>query len=346
MGTRPEAIKCASTIRALGKSCHLIAVTQHRELLTSHLQEQCLVPDQWIEVDRATGSLTEFVGNAIKELGSGRVGWGSYAYAVVQGDTATAFAAAQAAFLSGTRVAHIEAGLRAPTVFAPFPEEMNRRAISKIATLHFAPTQAAARNLRNERVEGVIHVTGNTGIDAFRAALEHTTSSAVTDIVEYAAGRPIILITCHRREAWDSVMPKLVALVADLPRNYVAVWPAHANPKLKDMMRAAALPPHVILPGPLEHTVMAQLLDYSSLVITDSGGLIEEAADAEKPCLILRRETERPEALDSACRLIGDQVDDLLRMIPIAVKCRRKSRGRFGDGGAGSRIAEILLQQA
>jgi len=337
-------MKVASTVRALGKSCHLIAVTQHRELLTSHLREQGLIPDQWIEVDRTTGSLTEFVGNAIKELGSGRVGWGEYAYAVVQGDTATAFAGAQAAFLSGTRVAHIEAGLRSPTVFSPFPEEMNRRAISKIATLHFAPTQAAARNLRREQVEGEIHVTGNTGIDAFRSALEHTTPSIVSDIVERAAGKPIILITCHRREAWDSIMPKLVSLIASLPKDYLAVWPAHANPKLKAMMQEAVLPPHVVLPGPLEHTAMAQLVDWSSLVITDSGGLIEEAADAEKPCLILRRETERPEALDSACRLIGDQIDELLRMVPVAIRCRRKSRGRFGDGGAGSRIAEILRQ--
>lgn len=342
-GTRPECVKIAPLVRALGASCDLIAVTQHKELLVSHINEQGLVPKQWVEIERKTGSLTELMGAAIDRLGS-LVSWGEYACAVVQGDTATAFAAAQAAFLNGVPVAHVEAGLRSPLLTRPFPEEMHRRAISRIATWHFAPTRLSAANLRQERVDGGIYQVGNTGIDAFRQAIASTIPSLVSDIVERAGIRPLVLVTCHRRESWEKTIPALVDTLRALPPDLLAVWPAHGNPKLADVLKTAVLPGNVLVTPPLEHVVTAQLVERCALVVTDSGGLIEESADAEKPCLILRGETERPEAIDNACKLVGDNVEDLPKMMAVAIGCYRNSRGRFGDGHAAPRIAKILLR--
>ncbi len=345
LGTRPETIKILPLARVLGLSCDLIAVTQHRELLFGHLSEYGLTPHTVIDIDRKTGSLSELSGCILKQLGEGRIAWDNYAYAVVQGDTATALASAQAAFYAGVPVVHVEAGLRSPSLLRPFPEEMHRRAISKIASYHFAPTRLSAMNLQQENVEGGIFQVGNTGIDAFRDAVSRPEPPQVTEILKRAGSRPVVLITCHRRESWSTLLPKLIELTAALPPDLFAVWPIHANPHIKSLIKAATLPSNVLITESLSHRVLAHLVLLSSAVVTDSGGVIEEAADADKPCLILRTETERPEALDAACQLVGDRVDELPTLVRAAVGWQRKSKGRFGDGHAANRIASVLLKR-
>lgn len=254
--------------------------------------------------------------------------------AVVHGDTQTAASAALVCALAAIPVAHVEAGLRTHKPF-PWPEEQNRRMIASLVSLHLAPTHTAKTNLRNENVDqGRIIITGQTGIDALYTTLARTTS------FERASGPriPRIVVTCHRRENTGRI-PQLVELLKPLRADHYVFWPHHPN---YDHQILKTFP----FADPQSHVELIGELQYADLVITDSGGIIEEAAELEKPCLIIRDETERPEAIDHGCWLVTraemDNLPHMIRHMLDLDRPKRHSKGLYGDGHAGAAVARAL----
>lgn len=349
VGTRPEVIKLAPLYRALktredaGVEAEIIAVSQQAHLLTNHLDEEEVDSYQTISISRTRGDLFELSSLLFESLAT--FPFNAYDLIVVQGDTTTAAVVAQAAFLSKRPVVHVEAGLRTNDPYRPFPEEMNRRLISQLATYHFAPTADSVTNLLAEGIPSHrIYEVGNTGIDAFHAAIARFIPAAASLHLEWAEGTKLVFVTCHRRENWDLTLEVLVEGLRALPQGFSAVWPCHPNPTVHKIVAKASDRENVRIVGPLPHRAVAQLVHYCDIVVTDSGGIIEEATEAEKPCLIIREETERHEALDDGCRLVTAQeltaFEVLLRE---AVSWKRTSKGRFGDGRSAERIAQILI---
>jgi UDP-N-acetylglucosamine 2-epimerase (non-hydrolysing) len=272
---------------------------------------------------------------------------------LVQGDTSTAFAAALAAFHRKIPVAHVEAGLRSYDRSHPYPEESNRRMISALADLHFAPTQRAAENLKAEKASGSIFVTGNTVIDALKLALHLET----TNTCQIESGRDLVLITLHRREAWDgkeedgsnvlaNMLQGIKGAAIDHP-NTLFVYPMHLNPRVRKVAQdLLGNLTNLRLIDPLPYFEFVRLMTRAKLIITDSGGIQEEAPSLGVPVLILRRTTERPEALHL---LIGTDGADIQAAIATELRVNRPQPSSipcpspFGDGKASERIRDALL---
>ncbi len=364
LGTRPEAIKLAPLILELAGRTgthHGLCITgQHGALASEVLALFGIAPDHDLALMRAgqaPGTLVAAATAAITALFDQR----RPDRVVVQGDTASAFAGALAAFHAGIPVAHVEAGLRTGSLAAPFPEEGYRRMITALADLHFAPTDDAADNLRRTGVAGrTIHVTGNTVVDALRL-----TSASLNDVpgldvdlarrfAMLAPGRRLILITGHRREALDQDLAHVASIIArETARDDVdVVWPVHPNPAV-----GAALAPlmgraNVHLLPPLDYAAFVWLLRRAHLIITDSGGVQEEAPAFGVPVLVTRDESERREAIAAGtARLVGRNGRELgaaLRGLldePAQHAAMRATSNPFGDGHAARRIANILLAQ-
>lgn len=258
---------------------------------------------------------------------------------VVHGDTQTAVSVAMVAALAKIPVAHVEAGLRSRAAL-PFPEEMNRRLIAQMASLHLAPTELDRIHLREESVASqAIVVTGQTGIDALHAALKPNACGT----------QPRIVVTCHRRENRDRIAQLIAALTPLLPDHHV-IWPRHPNygPSTNtgpEVIAEAAFP----FVTPMSHDKLVGELQIADLIITDSGGVIEEAAELERPCLIIRNETERPAAIDQGCTLVlRESMGGLRHLIEEKLdwgrKWKRSSKGLFGDGKAALRVATALRE--
>jgi UDP-N-acetylglucosamine 2-epimerase (non-hydrolysing) len=278
---------------------------------------------------------------------------------IVQGDTATAMTGALASYYHRTPVSHVEAGLRSGDIYAPWPEEVNRKIVGSIADQHFAPTERAARALKSENVpEERIHVTGNTVIDALilaKAAVESDPflSSRWDDIKKHHGNRRIILVTCHRRENFgEGVLNIVEALLTILNREDVAiVLPVHPNPNVQDVFAARLSGhPRVILISPQEYTDFVSLLSLAYLVLTDSGGVQEEAPTFGKPVLVMRETTERPEGIEAGtARLVGANyekiVEETFRLLDDyeTYSAMSRSHNPFGDGHASERIVKVLL---
>jgi UDP-N-acetylglucosamine 2-epimerase (non-hydrolysing) len=362
LGTRPEAIKLFPVINRLKAEKHVAvtvcATAQHRELLDQVLKLAKVVPDFDLNVMTANQSLDHLSARLLAEIGEvldqvrpSRV--------IVQGDTATAMTGALAAYYHRTPVSHVEAGLRSGDIYAPWPEEVNRKIVGSIADQHFAPTERAARALKSENVpEGRIHVTGNTVIDALiiaKAAVESDPSLASRwdDIRKHHGNRRIILVTCHRRENFgDGVLNIVEALLTILSREDVAiVLPVHPNPNVQDVFAARLSGhPRVILISPQEYTDFVSLLSLAYLVLTDSGGVQEEAPTFGKPVLVMRETTERPEGIEAGtARLVGANydriVEETFRLLDHEETYSAMSRAHnpFGDGRASERIVKVLL---
>jgi UDP-N-acetylglucosamine 2-epimerase (non-hydrolysing) len=275
---------------------------------------------------------------------------------VVQGDTTTAMTAALAGFYAGVKVAHVEAGLRTGDRFAPFPEEANRKVIAAVADLHLAPTPAAAAALRAENVaEADIRVTGNTGIDALLWAVERVRAAppaGPSALGRQLEGRRLVLVTAHRRESYDGGLAEIAGALDDLTAAFediVVVLPVHPNPKVRLPLEAAlAGRERVLLVAPLDYPQFVGLLDRASLVLTDSGGVQEEAATLGKPMLVLRDVTERPEALAANGLLTGARraaiVAQASRLLadPAALAALARPTDAFGDGQAAGRVVAAL----
>jgi UDP-N-acetylglucosamine 2-epimerase (non-hydrolysing) len=360
-GTRPEAIKLAPVIAALrgmpDLETRVCTTGQHRELLDRALAATIGAPDIDLDLmtpgqglDALTARLLLALGETLDVERPDRV--------IVQGDTTSAMAAALAAYHRRIPIAHVEAGLRTGNRHQPWPEEANRRIIATIADLHFAPTVSAANALLIEGcAPGQIHITGNSGIDsllAVRGLLKDGTLAApvVTGLVERFAGRRIIAVTCHRRENWTAGLDGICAALRDVAaRDDVAiVLPLHPNPQVGDIFRVALGDlANVALIDALDHAEFVALLDASHLVLTDSGGVQEEAPALGKPVLVLRETTERPEGVAAGmARLVGTDrtriVDEANRLLDDAQAYGLVSRAHspYGDGGASRRIARIV----
>lgn len=344
-GTRPEIIKMTpvvETLRAYGARADLIVIGQQPDLIRD------TGATIGIAVTRETGTLAELHARVIDVLQD--FPFWEYDAAIVQGDTATALAAAYAAHLARCPVAHVEAGLRS---FAdnPWPEEHNRRLIAVLARWHFAPTPLNRRNLLAEGVhDSAIHVVGSTGIDALHQSLEEVAPLFVTSLNAGTGDPPWrVVVTCHRRENADRIPALADALLALPAEAFEVIWLRHPNyaGDALDAFRRASAAPHIHGMDPLPPSTVAHLMRGAELIVTDSGGIIEEATELELPCLILRDETERPEALDETCALVPrERMMSLTELVERFVGRPRTSRGRFGDGQAAQRIAEVLRRPA
>lgn len=364
-GTRPEAIKLAPVIdmakREKDRFETQVAVTaQHRGMLDDVLDVFGIRPDADLDLMRPGQSLFYLTSAIVREM-EGVLERFSPDVVIVQGDTTTAFAAALAGFYSHKKVAHVEAGLRTDDKAMPFPEEINRRLVSSVADYHFAPTDSARRNLLEEGVpDGNVHVTGNTVIDALLGVLERHPADGPCPIDEpasiFAAYERVILITGHRRENFGPPFQAIWTALAASARNnpgVAFVYPVHPNPSVTDRVRRVLkdLPNCFLLP-PLPYPAFCWCMARCRLIVTDSGGIQEEAPALGKPVLVTRRVTERPEAAAAGMvKLVGDDGGAIQSWIqrllddPDCYAEMAKGGSPYGDGRAAERILNILKNE-
>jgi len=357
-GTRPEAVKCAPLVAELRRrSAARTTVTvtgQHRQMADEVNASFGITPDVDLDVFRRGSSLAE-TSSAIFAALTQRWAEKTPDAVVVQGDTASAALAAVAAYYAGARVIHLEAGLRSGDLRSPFPEEGNRRLIAPLASLHLAPTDSAAANLRAEGVaDDDIVVTGNTGIDALHWQRTHPQpfdDPAMEDVVN--GWDRLVLVTVHRRESWGGPLGRVVAAVAETVAarsDVVAILPVHPNPRVRrEVLGAAGDTDRVILCEPLPYAQFGRLLARAHCVVTDSGGVQEEAPALGVPALVVRDTTERGEGVEAgAARLIGTRREivaaELATLLDDPAVHARMSRARelYGDGRAAPRAADAI----
>ncbi|MDR0889170.1 MAG: UDP-N-acetylglucosamine 2-epimerase (non-hydrolyzing) [Oscillospiraceae bacterium] len=356
-GTRPEAIKMVPLVQELsardGIESLCCLTGQHRQMLDSVMQVFGQRADYDLNIMQQQQSLSSITTRAI--LGMEQViSEAAPDLVLVHGDTSTTFAGALAAFYHKIPVGHVEAGLRTYDIYSPFPEEMNRLLVSDIAALHFAPTPANAENLRKEAVRGEIFVTGNTVIDAMKTTVrkDFRFATQTLNALDFA-GRRVITVTCHRRENYGKPMRDILSAirtVAQTHEDVEVVYPVHLSPAVRACAQEIlGNVPRVHLIDPVDVEEMHNLIARSCFVMTDSGGLQEEAPALGKPVLVLRRETERPEAVAAGTvRLVGVEYADVLAGAnallenPAAYDAMAHAANPYGDGKACKRIADAI----
>jgi UDP-N-acetylglucosamine 2-epimerase (non-hydrolysing) len=357
MGTRPDTIKMAPLVLALDAAGaaveSIVCVTaQHREMLDEVLDLFGIEPDYDLNIMTRTQSLTDITTRVL--IGMERVlAEAKPDVVLVHGDTTTSSAAALAAFYAKIPVGHVEAGLRTSTVHMPFPEELNRRITSVIASFHFAPTSGSRANLFAERVDReCVVVTGNTVIDAFLETSRRPRSTPDA-LLGLDPARPLIYVTAHRRENHER-MRDICAALADitrLPGGPIVLWPVHPSPMVAPVAHELLDGvPGIRLVRPLGYADSVACVSACRFVLTDSGGLQEEAPTLGKPVLVMRNETERPEGLDAGTlRLVGTEraviVDQARGLLDDPAVYRRMAHASnpYGDGKASERIVAWLL---
>lgn len=358
LGTRPEVIKLAPVIRALRSSRHLhacvVSTGQHRQMLQQALDVFAIKADEALDVMRPNQDLCGLHVRLLGELAKCFVRRHPDAI-LVQGDTTTAYSAAVAGFYQGIPVGHVEAGLRSGDRLSPFPEEVNRRLTTQVSQWHFAPTEWAAGNLRKEGVvPGDILVTGNTVVDTVKATFRkgyRFRSEALREI-DFNGSR-VLLITTHRRESFGQPMLESLKAIRDLVssrEDVLAVFPVHLNPKVQDAAREVLSgAPRMRMIPPLDYLDFLHLMARCHLIISDSGGVQEEAPSFGKPVLVLRENTERPEAVEAGTAvLVGTDRCQIMReagrLLDDQAEYRRRARLKnpFGDGKAARRIVHFL----
>ena len=361
-GTRPEAIKLAPIYLAFREmrpadTIHWCSTGQHTDMLDSVLENFDIRADYQFRLLRPDTTLTQMAGTALHKLNDVlerfRPDW-----LICQGDTTSAFCGALAAFYSGVKVAHVEAGLRTYDLAHPYPEEGNRRLISPLADLHFAPTLAARDNLLNERIpQDMIRTTGNTGIDAMRRILEAPETDRLRDFKAWfkcnLGSRRFVLITGHRRENWGAGLENLCAAVRKVMKeqdDIAAVYPVHLNPTVQTLVRkclGGEDRAHLI--APLDYPEFIWLMSRATIILTDSGGIQEEAPALGKPVLVFREKTERPEGIAAGtARLVGTRSETISHAVlelltdQAAYDRMTKAVNPYGDGYASERIVADL----
>lgn len=356
-GTRPEAIKMAPLALELARRPGLEAVccvtAQHREMLDSVLNIFQLKPDYDLNIMEPRQTLSTITSKCL--LGMDKVlEEAKPDLVLVHGDTSTTFAGALAAFYHQTPVGHVEAGLRTYDKWSPFPEEMNRKMVGSLADLHFCPTVANRDNLARENIKANVFLTGNTVIDALQTTVvpDFTFAEDVLNTLDYAH-RKVILVTCHRRENYGQPMTNIMTAlrdVADRHPDVELVYPVHLSPVVQEAAhKYLDGHPRIHLIAPLAVDEMHNLMARCYLVMTDSGGLQEEAPALGKPVLVLRRETERPEAVQAGTvKLAGVEHDDIVSLAdalitdPAAYAAMAHAVNPYGDGQACRRIADAI----
>ena len=356
-GTRPEAIKMAPLVKELGKYDDLESICcltgQHREMLDSVMEIFKLQADFDLNIMEKRQTLSTITTKTL--LGMERVMEQCKPDMIlVHGDTSTTFAGALAAFYHQVPVGHVEAGLRTYDKYSPFPEEMNRTLVGDIADLHFSPTRANAENLRRESVAGEIFITGNTAIDAmgYTVKADRKFQNELLNRLDFEHHR-IIAVTCHRRENYGKPMEDIMSAIAEVVRTHEdveVVYPVHLSPVVRECaQKYLGGKERIHLIDPLDVEEMHNLLARCYMVMTDSGGLQEEAPALGKPVLVMRRETERPEAIAAGtAKLAGVTYEAVLaeanRLLddPAAYQAMAKAVNPYGDGHACRRIAQAI----
>ncbi len=350
LGTRPEAIKLAPVIQAFRAAddihTRVVLTGQHREMVTQVMDLFGLQADHDLALMAPKQTLTHITCGALQGLQE-EFERHRPDLVLVQGDTTTAFASALAAFYGQIPVGHVEAGLRTDDLFDPYPEEANRRLISQLALLHFAPTEVSARNLAASGVVGETLTTGNTVIDALLLMAQQAPPLQIPGLD--VARHRLLLATVHRRENWGDRLQ-------DIGRGFLEVLecfpdtalllPLHRNPTVREPLQALlGNHPRAFLTEPLDYDQLVAAMRAATLLLTDSGGLQEEAPALGKPVLVLRRTTERPEAVDAGtAKLIGTDSADILRETALllensaAYEAMARAHNPFGDGQASARI--------
>ncbi|MCA8952104.1 MAG: UDP-N-acetylglucosamine 2-epimerase (non-hydrolyzing) [Planctomycetes bacterium] len=352
VGTRAEAVKMAPVIRALaatpGLSCRVLATAQHRELLDGVLATFGIVPDRDLDVMRPDQSLGELTARLLPAL-ERALEDERPDLVLAQGDTTTVMATALAAFYRRVPFAHVEAGLRTGRLDRPFPEEANRAIVARLAAVHLAPTEHARSNLLREGVPAEhVHVVGNPVVDALLATLPRADAAKFAP----AAGRRLVFVTTHRREHFGAPLERLcrgLAAIADRP-DVELLLPLHPNPNVAPAVRAAlGAHPWVRLAPPLGYEDTVAAMAAAALILTDSGGIQEEAPSLGVPVLVLREETERPEGIAAGvARLVGTDAAVIAREAarllddPAAHAAMATAANPYGDGRSAGRIAAIL----
>ena len=356
VGTRPEAIKLAPVVRALrdkaGIEAVVVSTGQHREMLDQVFSRFGLRPDVELNLMRPNQTLAELTGRALSSMDATLEDL-SPRLLVVQGDTTTAFAAALSAFYRRVPVAHVEAGLRSGDTRNPFPEEANRRLASVLADIHFAPTALSRQNLLNEGVSpDRVLVTGNTVVDALHTLLEVPCSFEGTPVEDLPLhdGSRLLLVTSHRRESWGEELENICLALRDIVERHPdvrVVYPVHLNPNVRGtVLGLLDGMDRIHLTEPLDYLTFVNLLRRSDFILTDSGGVQEEAPTLHKPLLLLRAVTERPEAFAlGLARIVGTRREDIVREAesllsnPLAYRRMADAQNPYGDGQASDRIA-------
>ena len=355
VGTRPEAIKMAPVILSLKKNdffnVKVLATAQHRSILDNVLSVFGIKPDYDLNIMQPDQALTQLTARLLLALDEVLVKV-SPRIVLAQGDTTTVMTTSLACFYRQIAFGHVEAGLRTGDLFNPFPEEMNRLVAGHLSTLHFAPTNSSRKNLLQEKIPGDrIYVTGNTVIDA----LLKTAQKNYNLDINIGKNKKLILITLHRRENFGKPMREVFsALIELVKRNYdiELLYPVHPNPNVKEpAYEIMGNHPRIHLVAPLAYTQFVQAMKQSYLIISDSGGVQEEAPALGKPVLVLREETERPEAVDAGVvRLVGTSkpfiISEAEKLLSNDRHYASMARGisPYGDGRAANRITSILRE--
>lgn len=361
-GTRPEAVKMAPVVQALAAEkaidARVCVTAQHREMLDQVLNLFNIRPNVDLNLMRPNQTLAELTAQILENLdpvlADEHPDW-----VLVQGDTTTVMAASLAAFYRGIKVGHVEAGLRTGDKRQPFPEEINRRIAGVVADLHFAPTQLSRENLLREGVQAErILLTGNPGIDALQQISRMPAPKEVENwLKEWGISdkRRLVLVTAHRRENFGDPIEGICQAIASLAHTYQGelriAYPVHLNPNIREpVSRILGKTPGVILLPPIEYLALVHLMKASSVILTDSGGIQEEATGLGKPALVLREVTERPEGLSAGVlKLVGTDPNRIVEQTRLllddesAYNAMAHAENPFGDGHAAGRIVKGIL---
>ncbi|MGD2058289.1 MAG: UDP-N-acetylglucosamine 2-epimerase (non-hydrolyzing) [Anaerolineales bacterium] len=359
-GTRPEAVKMAPIIKQLehteGVSSAVCVTAQHRQMLDQALNLFSIVPDYDLDVmrsDQSLASLSTAVFNGLQPVfDEVKPDW-----VLIQGDTTTVMVTALTAYYQRVRVGHVEAGLRTGDKWQPFPEEINRRVASVIADLHFAPTKWAHDNLVDEGVPPEsIAVTGNPVIDALLDVAARPYEPKDASLADIPEDHQVILVTAHRRENFGEPMERIFSALRNVAERYsgnvTMIYPVHLNPNVQEpAQRILGDVANIRLTGPMDYQAMVYWMKRARLILTDSGGLQEEAPALGTPVLVMREVTERPEAIEAGtARLVGSDpeliVAETVRLLedPEAYEAMAKAVNPYGDGHAAERIVSALLR--
>ncbi|WP_156485040.1 MULTISPECIES: non-hydrolyzing UDP-N-acetylglucosamine 2-epimerase [unclassified Erwinia] len=362
-GTRPEAIKMAPLVHALAQDseieARLCVTAQHREMLDQVLKLFAIVPDYDLNIMRPGQALSEITSRILEGL-KGVFDEFTPDVVLVHGDTTTTFAASLAAFYHRIPVGHVEAGLRTGDLYSPWPEEANRTLTGHLASYHFTPTETARNNLLRENLRGDrMFVTGNTVIDALfwvrdRVLSDETLRNSLTARYPFLeAGKKMILVTGHRRESFGGGFERICSALAEIARlhpDVLIVYPVHLNPNVSEPVnRILRGIDNIVLIEPQEYLPFVWLMVHAWLILTDSGGIQEEAPSLGKPVLVMRDTTERPEAVEAGTvRLVGTDVQKIVSEVSrlltdeLAYHSMSRAHNPYGDGQACQRIVQAL----
>ncbi|MGL5439180.1 MAG: non-hydrolyzing UDP-N-acetylglucosamine 2-epimerase [Filifactoraceae bacterium] len=356
-GTRPEAIKMAPLVNLLkltqGIESKVIVTAQHRQMLDSVLELFNIVPDYDLDIMQHGQTITDITSRVMKGLEeifkSDRPD-----VILVHGDTTTTFAAALAAFYQQIPVHHVEAGLRTGNIYSPYPEEMNRKLTGQLSSHHYAPTQLNKGNLLKEGVKDTdITITGNTVIDALSSVVKSDYTFQDDKLNKLPSEKKVVLLTCHRRENWGFPMRNIFTAIKRIAQEHkecIIVFPMHLNPIVRDMAKdIMGNIDNIVLTEPLDYEPFTNLMARSYLVLTDSGGIQEEAPGLGKPVIVLRTETERPEAVDAGTVIVAGVEENSVYKITKSLltdteiyNSMAHAVNPYGDGTASKQIVKSI----